>query len=87
MHSVKFVEYMCDHVLPSLDEVVVAGSGDDKEENHNSQLDLIKLFAELCLHCGTLAEPQRRIAIVFDKLIVGVYEFSAHSFIHQNAFL
>ncbi|XP_075235301.1 apoptosis inhibitor cassowary [Lycorma delicatula] len=43
--SVKFVTYMCQQVLPVLSKIT------SSEEGSDPQLDVLKLFAELCAHC------------------------------------
>ncbi|KAJ9601059.1 hypothetical protein L9F63_000794 [Diploptera punctata] len=46
--SARFVAYMCEQVFPQFDEI------SSNEEGADPQLEILKLFAELCTHCGNL---------------------------------
>ncbi|XP_039294659.1 apoptosis inhibitor 5 [Nilaparvata lugens] len=61
--SSKFVVYMCELVLPRLSEVSSA------DENSDPQLDILKLFAELCTHCTKLPDPTVSVQCVFNTLL------------------
>ena len=67
VHSTKFVVYMCDNVLPVLSNIAKPeGSGDDVDV----QLDVLKLFAELSVHCGDVENLENKIGKLFNKLVV-----------------
>nr|CAD7396725.1 unnamed protein product [Timema cristinae] len=53
----------CFSVLPRLGEVKV------QEEGSNPQLELLKLFAELCTHCGALENADAKLDKIFNKLL------------------
>lgn len=61
--SGRFVVYMCQQVLPVLSKIT------SSEEGSDPQLDVLKLFAELCTHCNKLAEPEVQTECVFKTLI------------------
>ena len=64
--SSKFVVYMCEQVLPRFNEINSTEEG--------LQLDVLKLFAELCSHCNSLPNSEVHVQQVMDKLIVSVYK-------------
>ena len=67
MHSTKFVVYMCDNVLPVLSDIAKPeGGGDDADV----QLDVLKLFAELSIHCGEVDNMANKVGKLFNKLVV-----------------
>ena len=58
---------MCDNVLPVLSNIAKPeGSGDDVDV----QLDVLKLFAELSVHCGDVENLENKIGKLFNKLVV-----------------
>ncbi|CAG2056907.1 unnamed protein product [Timema podura] len=63
VNSTRFVSYVCEQVLPRLGEVKV------QEEGSNPQLELLKLFAELCTHCGALDNADAKLDKIFNKLL------------------
>jgi len=62
--SARFVSYMCEQVLPQFDEI------SSNEEGADPQLEILKLFAELCTHCGNLENAESKIEKVYERLIV-----------------
>ncbi|XP_074660538.1 apoptosis inhibitor 5-like [Tubulanus polymorphus] len=60
--SSKFVAYICDHVLPSLSDV-------PSVEGTDTQLEMLRLFAELVTHCGDLEKGIERLTTIYDKLL------------------
>lgn len=64
INSSKFVTYICEQILPQLDKFL------NSEEDKPIELDLLKVFAELCTYCGVLSEPEKKIAQVHRRLIV-----------------
>ncbi|XP_063227604.1 apoptosis inhibitor 5 [Bacillus rossius redtenbacheri] len=61
--SSRFVSYMCDQVLPKLSLIV------SPDEGSNPQLEILKLFAELCTHCGALEKSEEKLDKLYNKLI------------------
>ncbi|PSN40191.1 Apoptosis inhibitor 5 [Blattella germanica] len=61
--SARFVVYMCEQVLPQFDDI------SSSEEGADPQLEILKLFAELCTHCGNLENAESKIEKVFERLI------------------
>lgn len=60
---------MCDNVLPVLSNIAKPeGSGDDVDV----QLDVLKLFAELSVHCGDVENLENKIGKLFNKLVVSI---------------
>lgn len=59
--SSKFVIYMCEQVLPRFNEISSSEEG--------LQLDVLKLFAELCSHCNSLPNSEVHVKQVMDKLM------------------
>jgi hypothetical protein len=55
---------MCEQVLPQFDEI------SSSEEGADPQLEILKLFAELCTHCGVLENAESKVEKVFERLIV-----------------
>lgn len=62
VHATRFVEYLCLQVLP-----VLADIGSDA--NSDIQLDLLKLLAEMVVHCGELSSVERCTANIYDCLL------------------
>lgn len=69
--SARFVSYMCEQVLPQFDEI------SSSEEGADPQLEILKLFAELCTHCGNLENAESKVEKVFERLIVSQEIFFA----------
>lgn len=61
--SARFVSYMCEQVLPQFEEI------SSNEEGADPQLEILKLFAELCTHCGSLENAESKVEKVFERLI------------------
>ena len=73
---------MCDHVLPVLSDVQAPDDSTEEKETNGTQsaehkqasqelqLDILKLFADLCTHCGQIEEADDRISNVYNKLLV-----------------
>lgn len=55
---------MCEQVLPRFSEINSSEEG--------LQLDVLKLFAELCSHCNSLPNNQVHVQQVLDKLMVSL---------------
>lgn len=68
--SARFVSYMCEQVLPQFDEI------SSNEEGADPQLEILKLFAELCTHCGNLENAESKVEKVFERLIVSQIFFA-----------
>ncbi|KAL0272798.1 UNVERIFIED_CONTAM: hypothetical protein PYX00_005636 [Menopon gallinae] len=64
INSSKFVTYICEQILPQLDKFL------NSEEDKPIELDLLKVFAELCTYCGALSEPEKKVAQVHRRLIL-----------------
>jgi len=65
VHATRFVEYLCLQVLP-----VLADIGSDA--NSDIQLDLLKLLAEMVVHCGELSSVERCTANIYDCLLASL---------------
>ncbi|XP_077994223.1 apoptosis inhibitor 5-like [Glandiceps talaboti] len=61
--STKFVSYMCTQVIPVLSSLV-----NPSEDGSDIQLEVLRLFAELCHHTGEM-EDKSSVEKVFDKLL------------------
>ena len=61
---------MCDYVLPVLSEVTKQSEAEAANEDLDVQLDVLKLFAELCAHCGEMEQIENRLGKLYNKLIV-----------------
>lgn len=64
INSSKFVSYICEQVFPQLDKILTS------EEDSPIELELLKVFAELCTYCGPLSEPEKKLEQVYKRLIV-----------------
>ena len=84
MHSDKFLAYMCSQVLPHLSEVSSSQPAEEKTENgaaaaaaaektpDDTQLEVLKLLAEMSAYCGPMEGKLRpNLEKVFTKLLVG----------------
>lgn len=65
VHATRFVEYVCLQVLPVLSEV----GGD---AGSDVQLELLKLLAEMVVHCGELSSVDRCTASIYDCLLASL---------------
>lgn len=59
--STPFVKFMCEKLLP-LTTWNLIGAADDQSQ---TQLRLLKVFAELCTYCGTLENPEEAVKKVY----------------------
>jgi hypothetical protein len=66
IESTTFVKHTCEKLLP-LEFWHLIGAADDDQTQ--IQLRLLKVFAELCAHCGTLENPKEKIETVFNVLM------------------
>lgn len=66
IESTAFVKYTCEKLFP-LEFWHLIGAADDDQTQ--IQLRLLKVFAELCAHCGTLDNPKEKIEAVFNVLM------------------
>lgn len=64
INSSKFVSYICEQVLPQLDKILTS------EEDNQIELELLKIFAELCTYCGALNEPEKKLEQIYKRLIL-----------------
>lgn len=62
VHATRFVQYVCLQVMPVLSEV----GGDTGSD---TQLELLKLLAEMAGHCGELSSVEQCTANVYDCLL------------------
>lgn len=63
IETTPFVKYTCEKFLPlSTWHLIGATEGDPAQ----TQLRLLKVFAELCANCGTLDKPKEKIEAVFE---------------------
>lgn len=65
IESTPFVKFVCDKFFP-LTTWHLIGAADDQPQ---TQLRLLKVFAELCSTCGTLESPKDKIEAVFNVLL------------------
>lgn len=63
IESTPFVKYVCEKLLPLNTWRLIGAT-----EQHQ-QLRLLKLFAEMCLYCGTLENPSEKLDVVFNLAI------------------
>jgi len=62
VHSTRFVEYVCLQVLPVFAEV----GGDTGSD---TQLELLKLLAEMVGHCGELSSVEQCTTNIYNCLL------------------
>lgn len=67
VHSKAFVGYICDNVLPHLDQLA------SPEEGVNGKLELLKLLAETSEFTGDLENLEQRLQNLYDCLIVSTH--------------
>jgi hypothetical protein len=65
IETTPFVKYTCEKFLP-LQNWHLIGAADDQTQ---IQLRLLKVFAELCSHCGTLEKPKEKIEAILNVLL------------------
>lgn len=66
IETTPFVKYTCEKFLPlSTWHLIGATEGDPAQ----TQLRLLKVFAELCANCGTLEKPKEKIEAIFNVLL------------------
>uniref|UniRef100_A0A336LLF0 CSON011073 protein n=1 Tax=Culicoides sonorensis TaxID=179676 RepID=A0A336LLF0_CULSO len=64
VESTQFVKFMCDKLLP-ISTWNLIGAADDQSQ---TQLRLLKVFAELCTCCGTLEKPEEAVKNIYTIL-------------------
>lgn len=64
---------MCEKLLP-LNVWNLIGAG---EEQHTTQLRLLKVFAEMCAFCGSLDKPTEKVEAIYNVLLVSVVAMNA----------
>ncbi|EEB10656.1 Apoptosis inhibitor, putative [Pediculus humanus corporis] len=62
--SSRFVSYICEQILPQLERILTS------EEDSPIELDLLKILAELCTHCGAMNQPEKKVLQIYQKLLV-----------------
>lgn len=65
IETTPFVKFVCEKFFP-LTTWNLIGVADDQPQ---TQLRLLKLFAELCTHCGTLENSKEKIEAIFNVLL------------------
>ena len=67
--STKFVNYLCQEVLPFINQL---GTESEIEDDTGSSLalDLLKISAELLHFAGNLEDIEEKVATVYSKLTV-----------------
>lgn len=65
IETTPFVKYTCEKFFP-LSNWHLIGAADDQTQ---IQLRLLKVFAELCTHCGTLENSKEKIEAVLNVLL------------------
>lgn len=66
IETTAFVKYTCEKFFPlSTWHLIGATEGDPAQ----TQLRLLKCFAELCTNCGTLEKPKEKIEAIFNVLL------------------
>lgn len=69
VHSTRFFVYMCDNVLPVLNEVTGSEEDDGQQGALDIQLEILKLFAEMSEHCGQIEKVEERANVIYNTLI------------------
>lgn len=64
IESTPFVKFMCDKLLPNSTWNLI-GAADDQGQ---TQLRLLKVFAELCTHTGTIEKPEEAVERIYTIL-------------------
>lgn len=65
IEATPFVKFACEKFFP-LTTWPLIGAADDQIQ---TQLRLLKVFAELCSHCGPLEKPKEKIEAIFNVLL------------------
>lgn len=65
IETTPFVKFACEKFFP-LSTWNLIGAADDQTQTH---LRLLKVFAELCSHCGSLEKPKEKIESIFKILL------------------
>ncbi|XP_058818213.1 apoptosis inhibitor 5 homolog isoform X2 [Topomyia yanbarensis] len=65
VESTQFIKFMCEKLLP-LNVWNLIGAG---EEQHTTQLRLLKVFAEMCAFCGSLEKPAEKVEAIYNVLL------------------
>lgn len=65
IETTPFVKFTCEKFFP-LTTWHLIGAADDQPQ---TQLRLLKTFAELCTHCGSLEKPKEKIEAIFNVLL------------------
>lgn len=65
VESTQFIKFMCGKLLP-LNVWNLIGAGEDQ---HTTQLRLLKAFAEMCAFCGTLEKPAEKVEAIYNVLL------------------
>ncbi|XP_065092825.1 apoptosis inhibitor 5 homolog isoform X2 [Ochlerotatus camptorhynchus] len=65
VESTQFIKFMCEKLLP-LNVWNLIGAG---EEQHTTQLRLLKVFAEMCAFCGSLDKPAEKVEAIYNVLL------------------
>uniref|UniRef100_A0A182PKU5 Apoptosis inhibitor 5/fibroblast growth factor 2-interacting factor 2 n=1 Tax=Anopheles epiroticus TaxID=199890 RepID=A0A182PKU5_9DIPT len=65
VESTQFVKFMCEKFLrPSVWSLIGAA-----DEQHQTQLRLLKVFAEMSAFCGTLEKPAEKVEAIYEVLL------------------
>lgn len=75
--STQFVNFFCDHVLKSWNDIA-------SSEGSDSKLELLKLFAEVTEYCGDLEDLQTKVDTVYDVLMVNICSLCVSFFFIVN---
>ena len=65
MDSSKYISYLCVQVLPHLSLI-------PSIEGRDTQLEILKLLAELSEFCGTLEKSEDKVQQLYNALIVNI---------------
>lgn len=65
IESTPFIKFMCEKLLP-LATWNLIGAADDQNQ---TQLRLLKVFAECCSFCGTVEKPANYVEAIYDVLL------------------
>ncbi|XP_053694086.1 apoptosis inhibitor 5 homolog isoform X2 [Sabethes cyaneus] len=65
VESTQFIKFMCEKLLP----VNVWNSIGTGEDQHTTQLRLLKVFAEMCAFCGSLDKPAEKVEAIYNVLL------------------
>jgi len=66
--STKFVTYIINEVLSKIDKLL--------PDEETVELELLKVLAELTTHCGELENPQDKLQVLFNRLIVSTLKIT-----------